>query len=321
MNHARIFPAALLLALQLMTAPSQAADVKGSRDHPVISRYAGSSIISYEQRDFDEATVFIKALDKPPKNNGLTQDNHIALEGRVTKIGYETPKGRSTLEVIKNYETELKKAGFDILFSCKNEQCGKGMHRHFGDSNSFFIGTQDDARYLAASLKKDKGDIYVKIYLSRAYNIGGPKKDNLYSTVEVIKLKGIETGMVTVDANAMSKKIAETGKVALYGIYFDSGKTVVKAESQPALEQIALLMKNQPALKIIVVGHTDNQGALDLNMTLSQQRAAAVLAELVKRGVKANRLKSWGIAYLSPVASNRSEEGRAKNRRVELVEQ
>lgn len=94
----------------------------------------------------------------------------------------------------------------------------------------------------------------------------------------------------------------------------------MKAESAPTLEQISLLLRNQPELKLLVVGHTDNVGGFDYNESLSKRRAAAVVAELRSRGIEATRLTPLGASFMSPIASNRSEEGRAKNRRVELVE-
>jgi outer membrane protein OmpA-like peptidoglycan-associated protein len=110
--------------------------------------------------------------------------------------------------------------------------------------------------------------------------------------------------------------------VALYGIYFDSAKAEVKPESQPALTEIAKLLGSNPKLKLHVVGHTDSTGEVAKNIELSRARAKAVaLALTTKYSVPAWRLRAEGVGPLSPVASNADEGGRAKNRRVELVEQ
>ncbi|HEX9802440.1 MAG TPA: OmpA family protein, partial [Gammaproteobacteria bacterium] len=115
--------------------------------------------------------------------------------------------------------------------------------------------------------------------------------------------------------------IESTGSVALYGILFDSDRATLRQESRPTLDEIAKLLKGEPKLKLLVVGHTDNVGSFTYNMDLSRQRAEAVAAELTHRyGIAASRLHPVGISFASPVASNRSEEGRARNRRVELVE-
>ena len=127
---------------------------------------------------------------------------------------------------------------------------------------------------------------------------------------------------VVADASAMDKSIKESGKATLYGIYFDTGKADVKPESQAALKEIAKLLKDDANLKLYVVGHTDNSGTLEVNMKLSQDRAVAVVNALVsKYDIGASRLKACGDGPTAPVASNDTEEGRALNRRVELVKQ
>jgi len=127
---------------------------------------------------------------------------------------------------------------------------------------------------------------------------------------------------VLADASAMEKSIKESGKATLYGIYFDTGKADVKPESLTALKEIAMLLKNNPDLKFYVVGHTDNIGTFDANIILSQARAVAIVNALVtNNGIGASRLKACGDGPTAPVASNDNEEGRALNRRVELVKQ
>lgn len=127
---------------------------------------------------------------------------------------------------------------------------------------------------------------------------------------------------VVADASTMGKSIKESGKATLYGIYFDTGKADVKPESDATLGEITKLLKNDPGLKLYVVGHTDNTWTLEGNMKLSQDRATAVVNVLVsKYSVAASRLKACGDGPTAPVATNDTEEGRALNRRVELVKQ
>jgi OOP family OmpA-OmpF porin len=127
---------------------------------------------------------------------------------------------------------------------------------------------------------------------------------------------------VVADAAAFSNDLRATGHAAVYGIYFDSGKSEIRPESAQAIAEIAKLLAGDPALKLFVVGHTDAQGSVDGNLKLSQDRAEAVLRALVSaHGVTAARLRGFGCGQFAPVASNDSEEGRAKNRRVELVKQ
>jgi outer membrane protein OmpA-like peptidoglycan-associated protein len=126
--------------------------------------------------------------------------------------------------------------------------------------------------------------------------------------------------MVTVSADEMSQAIASTGRVSLYGIYFDTNRAEIKPASKPALAEIAKLMKKQPALRLHVVGHTDNTGGYAFNIALSKRRADAVVGALQKEyAISPSRLTANGVAYLAPVAPNTTEAGKAKNRRVELV--
>ncbi len=125
---------------------------------------------------------------------------------------------------------------------------------------------------------------------------------------------------VKADAAAMAKGLKTTGKIALYGIYFDTDKATLKPESDPTLSEIAKLLKQDAAIKVYVVGHTDGSGAFDHNLKLSADRAQAVITALTGRfGIAAARLKPFGCGPVSPVESNATEGGRAKNRRVELV--
>lgn len=127
---------------------------------------------------------------------------------------------------------------------------------------------------------------------------------------------------VTADADSMALEIGNTGRVALYGIYFDFDKSTLKPESKPTLDEIAKLLNQDPSLKLYIVGHTDNVGEIGYNMILSQARAEAVVKTLTGGyGIDAGRLKAYGVGPLAPVASNNTDEGRAKNRRVELVAQ
>lgn len=137
----------------------------------------------------------------------------------------------------------------------------------------------------------------------------------------IVEEKAMEQYVVA-DADAMAQEIGLTGKVAVYGIHFDTGKAVVKPESTPALEQIAKLLGEDLELKIFVVGHTDTVGAFDSNMSLSVARAEAVVEVLVSRhGIDSARMRPYGVGPLVPASSNRSDHARALNRRVELVEQ
>jgi outer membrane protein OmpA-like peptidoglycan-associated protein len=142
------------------------------------------------------------------------------------------------------------------------------------------------------------------------------------TTVHVIETKAMEGGLVTASAAELAAGLDRDGHISVYNIYFDTGKADLRPESKPALDQVAALLENQAGLRLMVVGHTDSTGALDVNMRLSADRAAAVVKVLTSTyGVAVARLSPHGAGPLAPVASNRTEEGKARNRRVDLVEQ
>ncbi|MCX6624012.1 MAG: OmpA family protein, partial [Acidobacteria bacterium] len=124
---------------------------------------------------------------------------------------------------------------------------------------------------------------------------------------------------VVADAAALRSGLKENGHVEVPGIFFDFAKSDVKPESGPALKELAAMLQANPALKAWVVGHSDNVGLAETNMTLSGARAAAVVKALIERGIAAGRLAPHGAGPYAPVASNATDEGRARNRRVELV--
>jgi len=136
----------------------------------------------------------------------------------------------------------------------------------------------------------------------------------------VVHLKGMQQE-VTADATQMANQIAQTGHIAVYGVHFESGKATIQPDSEQTLKQIVELLNNDPGLKLRVEGHTDNTGAKEANKALSQKRAEAVVAWLQQHGVNGSRLTAAGFGDTRPVADNSTEDGKAKNRRVELAKQ
>lgn len=310
---------ALLLTGITWGTTALAADVAGSKDHPLISRYEGSDIYQYKTESFNEYPLFINEISHHKGIEGQPE-SVMWLEGRLTRILYINPPNRTSLEVFRNYETALKDSGFETIFSCKKTTCGG--HQFKRAMNGYIWLTSDDQRYLAAKLSRDEGDVYVSLYVTPSGTGGGPDKGRVLTQLHVIEMEPMQENMVTVDADAMAKGIGEEGKIALYGILFDTDEATIKPDSEATLKQISALLNADPDLKIIIVGHTDNQGELAYNKDLSTRRAKAVEATLISDyGIAKDRLSAWGVGYLSPVASNRNEAGRTKNRRVELVEE
>jgi outer membrane protein OmpA-like peptidoglycan-associated protein len=308
-----IMAACFLGMIAAQAGLAQTQDVEGSKDHPLVSRYPGSVIDHYSSTEFDEFTLPLGKL----KDSVPEKSQH--LEGKITRISYAVPAGRSILEVYRNYESALRKAGFAILYTCvNNEGCGNGTPTLHGASGAEDWGWGAGQRYLSAKQSRAEGDVYVSLHIGQWSNLESGSAIALF----VVEVKPMEQGLVTADAAALASDITQTGHSAVYGIYFDTGKADVKPESEDALKEIAKLLQQDSGLKLLVVGHTDNVGTLASNMDLSKRRADAVVRVLTTtHGVAASRLTAQGAGPLAPVASNKAEEGRAKNRRVELVEQ
>jgi outer membrane protein OmpA-like peptidoglycan-associated protein len=214
------------------------------------------------------------------------------VEGRSTLINYYANEGitqPSGLQIIRNYVNAAKAIGGKEVYS-------------FEDG-----GTQ----YSIIKVVKDDMEVWVEV----------SGADNGMYNFRMIEKELMKQDVVA-NAEAMSGSIKETGRVAVYGIYFDTGKAELKPESEPALKEIVKMLNMDNNLKVYVVGHTDNVGQFNYNVKLSQDRAASVVNALVnKHGIAAARLIPFGCGPVSPVASNKTEEGKAKNRRVELVAQ
>jgi outer membrane protein OmpA-like peptidoglycan-associated protein len=298
-------------------------DTPGSSDHPMITRYAGSVIDGYEVQEFNEFVLPLGPAIRDAEGNRVPSEKEL-LEGKITSILYRGPEGRSTLEILRNYRSALEGAGFQLLYTCSDQECGRLFHWLLYKEKKITttktsgqaFDMPKDIRYLAA--KKTTAGAVTHVSLLVAIDAIWTKKP--VTLLEIIESEAMDTGMVTVNADAMAKGIEATGHIAIYGIYFDTDRANLKQESDLTLEEIDRLLKARSSLNLLVVGHTDSQGGYDYNMDLSQRRAAAVVKALVDRfGVSPKRLTAAGVGYLSPVASNDTAEGREKNRRVELV--
>ena len=300
-----VFP--LVLATSLCTAQAQNRDLAGSRDYPGIGRFGGSVITGYQVKDFDATR-----LQAAPFKDGKAADQR-RLEGRVTRIAYRTNPGPSMLEVSRNFETQLAKAGFEMLLACDTDACGGIPFAEAVDTLPIPQMWIDgfNYRYFAGRKAEDGRQTYAAVLVSK-------NNEQIYTQLVVTVVGEIANKMI--DAAAMAKGLGEKGHIALYGIYFDTDKATIKPESAPTLAEMAKLLSGQPRLKVFIVGHTDSQGSYEHNMTLSRQRAEAVAVALSgSYRIARNRLYPAGVGYLAPVGSNASEDGRALNRRVELV--
>ncbi|MFA6316855.1 MAG: OmpA family protein [Elusimicrobiota bacterium] len=324
----RLGSSTLLVALFLMTPSAEAqrtADIPNGQDHPAISRFKGS-VLEYH----NEAKWGQYKLPVGPKGD-FDFDKPTVFEGRVVRTQYSAPLADTPEFILRNYQAAFKKAGFAILASKANEQLGFQDRVHtwqnkYYDTGGFYNGIGNEKFGFGLELPVWKTS---RAFIAARGNVGGkelvaavyivPKDAYTTITQDVIELESADTGNVTVES--ISKDISAKGFVAIYGIHFDTGKSDIKSGSEAALKSIAEYVNAAQGKAFFVVGHTDDVGDLEANMSLAKARAAAIVEALTKEhAVAAGRLLPHGVGPLSPASTNASEDGRALNRRVELVE-
>ena len=284
---------ALLLPVSVL-----AADVD---EKALLTPYPNSNLIKEKVTEFDDYELVIGPVDSV-KSTCLKKE---ALQGRVARFYYENPRGRSHAEIFANYQSAALKAGFQPIYTCKEEGCyadGKPSNNaQFCGDRSIGILPAAGTRYLSAKLPRKEGDLYLALHVYEHF-----------TDLHYVTMKPMEVGLVKVDAKALKSGIEADGHVAVYGIDFDTGKAELKPESAPVIAEIVKLLKADPSLKIHVVGHSDAVGALEANIGLSKRRAEAVVKELSTRhGIASARLRPDGVGPLVPLATNDTEAGRA----------
>lgn len=211
-----------------------------------------------------------------------------AVEGRFWNIRYQPPAALNpkpgTLQVLRNVENAVKKIGGTVVAADSSKE--------------------------TLTLAKDGKELWIEAWA-----------DYTGKYILTIVEKAAMAQQLTANADAFADGLRATGHIAVDGLFFDTAKAALKPESGAALDEVAKLLKADASLKVFVVGHTDDAGALEANMKLSADRAQSVVSALAGRGVAAARLRAFGAGPYAPVASNSTEEGRARNRRVELVKQ
>jgi OmpA-OmpF porin, OOP family len=231
----------------------------------------------------------------------------IPIEGRLTTISAEGSNA-SAFQVFKTYEALVTGLGGVKVFEGKGEDMDP-VRQEFSDMRhrSPVYGTDQMGIYM---VRTPDSEIWVEAYINP--NHRGP----YYLTV--VEKKALEVKASLLPAEDMKKELDAKGHVALY-INFDFDKADIKPESQPIIEQIVKLLKNNPNLNLTVEGHTDNIGTPAYNKQLSEARAKSVVAALTAQGIETRRLKAAGYGQEKPIADNNTDSGRAQNRRVELV--
>ncbi|HRI80689.1 MAG TPA: OmpA family protein, partial [Cyclobacteriaceae bacterium] len=255
-------------------------DAEGCKDHPMFPNRMSNFLISECKTNFDAVDFNVAA--------GGTK--MVTREGTKTFVQYNfnaesgQPKP-SVLQILRNYENAAKKIGGTTVFLSAAEAIG-----------TFKI------------MKNGKEAVWVKV------ECGGNDSNDFY-TLSILQLEAMTQEITSDD---ILTALNTDGHIALY-INFDTGKTDIKPESQKIIDQIGAMLSANPTLKISIEGHTDNAGAPASNKTLSENRAKSVMNALISGGTDKSRLAAKGWGQERPIAENNTDDGKAKNRRVEIV--
>jgi OmpA-OmpF porin, OOP family len=310
-----------LVATLVAGAVAASQDIDGAGDHPDVPRVAGSHIVYQDHVDFDRVTVPVG----PYSRDGF-EDVEV-MEGEVLNLSYvfDNPDV-ATLRVKRSYLQALEERGFEILFKGSEEELSGGAGRlFFRESGLYERGARDccrianrdrQVRYIAA--RSRAGDVLAAIAVFNARGVDGPAVSKAIVTAREMDATMDHQPLT---AGEMETGLVQDGRVAVQNILFAVNSAEILPESVEALETIAELMRDRPEMNLLVVGHTDNTGDYAYNVALSLERAQSVVSWLAgEAGVARERLQAAGAGMMAPVTTNRTEEGRARNRRVELVE-
>jgi OOP family OmpA-OmpF porin len=321
-------------------------DLRGAGDHPLVGRYQGSALLAQTVKAYDELVL----AAGPAEGRTFAANQKFAAvvtaQGRVTRTIYITPPGRSSLEVTTNFTDAMAGKGFETVFTCTGTTCGESFSllkyrwnkpetkvqgENYEHQRRLMVDAVFDqlieVRYGLFRKSSAEGDTYVAIYggLHRGGAFGDNStalQDRVGVLVEVVEPRVMDRAMVVVSAAEIGGKVASEGRAVFYGIQFDFDKADIKPESERQIAEMAKYLQGNPQARVYIIGHTDNKGTLDYNVGLSNRRAEAVVRTLASKfRIDAKRLTPRGLGPLAPLASNRSEDGQAKNRRVEMVEQ
>jgi OmpA-OmpF porin, OOP family len=292
----------------LMTTPP-AAVAANAPGRAVVKPFPGAKAVEQSIRAFDEYWMPVGRL------TGEAQAEKVeTLGGKWSHIGYTTGAGRSVAEVFRHYEQQFATAGLQVVYACKGLECGEGGRKSNGD----WWPLSDHRRFMAARLERPGGDLWVSVHVhARAAN--APVQHEL----DVIEVKPPAIAPPVrneADATTLVRELKADGRVVLHSLAFVEGKPTLMPASAGVVLAIAELLSRDPSLKLHVVVHSDDAAPAPASIDLTKKRASAVAQMLIRQHrIAPARVQPAGLGPLAPVASNRTAEGRATNRRVELV--
>ncbi|MEM6595304.1 MAG: OmpA family protein [Pseudomonadota bacterium] len=275
--------------------------------------FSGPAEQSFSDRD---AFASYEMPIGPYQDDGIPT---LTAEGPRERIAWQVQSATTTLGIADSLRQQIEAVGFELLFECETQGCG-GFDFRFATP---ILPEPDmhvdlgDFRYLAAQRLGAEVPEYLSLLVSRS---------NTISYVQMIKVGGgdatttLTLGPVTQSAlSPLIQRLEQEGSAVLQDVQFETGSPNLSGAEYETLVTLAAYLRDNPGRRIALVGHTDAEGSLDGNIALSRARAQAARSWLIERGVDPDQIEAEGVGYLAPIASNLTEEGRTKNRRVEAI--
>jgi outer membrane protein OmpA-like peptidoglycan-associated protein len=299
-----------LAAMLVLGSLIAVAPLVGAEKRDPIPSFPESRVIKHTVKDLEAYWIPTGKLT----GDGQAEKFQV-VEGKWTHTTFANPRGSSVIEIGRMFDQKLRDAGFEIVYDCRDGDCGQGGRKTNGD----WWDMTYQRRFLVAQLERPRGDLWVCVHVqAKGPNVAGTHD------VDVIEAKPEPREEKVVadetDAGWLEHELSESGHVAVRGIGFDTKKLTVLGSSSPTMNAVAQLFSRDPRRKLMVVVHGDGSGDVKTDVQRCRREAAAIVQELVKkRGVAPSRVIGDGVGPLAPVASSATPEGRALNRRVELV--
>lgn len=300
----------LIATILIATTPLANAqdDIDGCKDHSLFSRMPNYYLSNCEELEFGSMKFPVGAPD--PQNDNLLKS--INVEGKIMVFNYllkEDKTPNSGLQIMRNFQNASKQNGGVILGEyqgwCQATYEFSGVSLNGG---TIPFGNSCTNWGLTIKFAKENKEVWIYVQMSgdgEGYDMVIAEKEAMIQDIQ---------------ANEMFDKINSGDALTLY-INFESGKSAIKSDSQSIIDELHKMLSANPSLKIIIEGHTDNVGNSSSNKTLSEQRASSVKTSLVNKGIAADRINTVGYGQDKPIADNSTEDGKAKNRRVEIKKQ
>jgi outer membrane protein OmpA-like peptidoglycan-associated protein len=322
---------AVFLTLAILALPSMLfaqQDVAGGSDHPLVGRFAGAVLDFHRVREYDELHLPVSATTGFSYNS---DDWLREMAGKVTSLRYVAPAERTPLEVVRNHQQALEAQGFSTVFFCRGPRdCstfGAVMYDFVPiatDGMPFWASHGDELVYLLAERNDAEGHVHVAIHSDRG-GVTNFEGWRAVAAVTIVEAAPMQTDLIeaprVIEAGEFEAAFAQDGKIAVYGITFEFNSDALLPDAREQISELGRVMAENPALQVVIVGHTDSIGGFDYNLGLSQRRAMSVVNALAtEHGIARDRMTPAGAGMMAPAATNRTEEGRALNRRVEIVE-